>query len=173
MFFRILEDSKSSLSLYKLLDYSSSNTHFAMEKHTIEGLKKTLVASPKFYDIADYFLTITETNMAALDGRVAQNNVLQEILISTLTELARRQDIIKANTKMMTLDRMFMIEVPKQHFWHGSGLINNKYIFTFLYFADLDKGLVSLAKGSNNFFARISAQGLPDGSNPMEKFSDN
>ncbi len=144
-----------------------------MEKHTIEGLRKTLVASPKFYDIADYFLTITETNMDALDGKLAENKVLQQILISTLTELARRQDIIKANTKMMTLDNMFMIEVPNRNFWHGSGLINNKHIFTFLYFADLDKGLVSLAKGSNNFFARISVKGLPDGSNPAEKFSNN
>jgi hypothetical protein len=144
-----------------------------MEKPTIEGLKKTLVASPKFYDIADYFLTIAETNMAALDGKAAQNKVLQELLISTLTELGRRQGIIKADTQMMTLDNMFMIEVRHQNFWHGSGLINNKHIFTFLYFTDLDKGLVSLAKGSNNFFARITAKGLPDGSNPTEKFSDN
>ena len=68
---------------------------------------------------------------------------------------------------------MFMIEVPNHHFFHGSGLINNKHIFTFLYFADLDKGLVSLAKGSNNFFARISAKALPSNSDPMEKFSDN
>ena len=144
-----------------------------MAKHTIEGLRKILVASPKFYDIADYFLTITETNMAALDGKIAENNVLQKMLISTLTELARRQDIIKAGTKMMTLDNMFMIEVPNHNFWHGSGLINNRHIFTFLYFGDIDKGLVSLAKGNNNFFARISAQSLPDTSNPMEKFSDN
>ncbi len=144
-----------------------------MEKHTIEGLRKTLVSSPKFYDIADYFLTITETNMDALNGRAAQNDVLQQILISTLTELARRQDIIKEHTKMMTLDRMFMIEVPNHNFWHGSGLINNKHIFTFMYFADIDKGLVSLAKGGNNFFARISVKGLPDGSNPAEKFSNN
>ena len=144
-----------------------------MEKPTIEGLKKILVASPKFYDIADYFLTIAETNMAALDGKVAQNKVLQELLISTLTELGRRQGIIKADTQMMTLDNMFMIEVRHQNFWHGSGLINRKHIFTFMYFTDLDKGLVSLAKGGNNFFARISAQSLPDGSNPAEKFSDN
>ncbi len=144
-----------------------------MEKHTIEGLKKTLVASPKFYDIADYFLTITETNMAILNGKMAENKVLQEIIISTLTEMCRRQDIIKADTKMMTLDNMFMIEVSNHNFWHGSGLVNNKYIFTFLYFADLDKGLVSLGKGGNNFFARISAKSLPNNSNPVEKFSDN
>ncbi len=144
-----------------------------MEKHTIEGLKKTLVASSRFYDIADYFLTITETNMAALDGKIAQNKVLQEIIISTLTEICRRQGIIKENTKMMTLDNMFMIEVRPHYFWHGSGLVNNKHIFTFIYFADLDKGLISLSKGGNNFFARISVKGLPENSNPAEKFSDN
>lgn len=144
-----------------------------MEKHTIEGLKQTLVASPKFYDIADYFLTITETNMAALDGKLGENKVLQEIIISTLTEVCRRQGIIGENTKMMTLNNMFMIDVHAKNFWHGSGLVNNKHIFSFLYFSDLDKGLVSVSKGSNNFFARISVKGVPQDSNPTEKFSDN
>jgi hypothetical protein len=38
----------------------------------------------------------------------------------------------------------------------------------------LDKGMIAVAKGGNNFFARVSIQkALNKEPNPMESFSDN
>ncbi len=143
-----------------------------MEKHTIGGLKKILVASSNFYDIADYFLIITETNMAALDGKIGKNKVLKEVIISTLTQICLTQGIVKEGDPIVLVN-MMMIEVRERYFWHGSGLLNGKHIMSFLYFADLDKGLISISKGSNNFFARVTVKSLPQSGNPTEEFSDN
>jgi hypothetical protein len=143
-----------------------------MEKHTIGGLKKILVASSHFYDIADYFLTITETNMTALDGKIGQNKVLMELIGSTVTQICHTQGLTK-KSETIALINLMMIEVSQQQFWHGSALINGKFIFTFFYFADLDKGLISVAKGNNNFFARVSVKSAQPNGNPLEEFSDN
>ncbi len=142
-----------------------------MEKHTIGGLKNILVASSHFYDIQDYFLTLTETNYAAVEGKGGKNKTLKEIILSTLTELCRHQGIIEADAKILLVN-MRMVEVRPRHFWHGSGMVNGKHIFSFFYFADLDKGMVSISEGSMNYFARVSIKPATK-KNPMEEFSDN
>jgi hypothetical protein len=142
-----------------------------MEKHTIGGLKNILVASSHFYDIQDYFLTITETNYQAIDGKAGKNKILKEIILSTLTELSRRQGIVDGDTKIMLVN-MMMVEVRQRHFWHGSGMVNGKHVYTYFYFADLDKGLVSLSKGTMSYYARVSIKPAHK-KNPMEEFSDN
>jgi hypothetical protein len=81
--------------------------------------------------------------------------------------------LVKKDEKIVLVN-MVMIEVRQRFFWHGSGLINGKFIFTFFYFEELDKGMIAVAKGGNNFFARVSIQkALNKEPNPMESFSDN
>jgi hypothetical protein len=144
-----------------------------MEKHTIGGLKNILVNATDFYEIQDYFLTLTETNMQAIEGKAGKNKVLQKIIVETVTKIAQQLGLIEKGSDIMTITNMFMVEVRQRNFWHGSGFINGKHIFTFFYFADLDKGMVSSAKGSNCLFARVSIKGASMKTNPMEKFSDN
>ncbi len=143
-----------------------------MEKHTIGGLKKILVASSRFYDIQDYFLTLTETNMAAIDGKSGKNKVLKDVIASTLTEICLRQDLIEEGSKIIMVN-MMMVEVRQRYFWHGSGLVNGKHVYTFFYFADLDMGMISVAKGSMNYFARVSVKSVPKDRNPTDEFSEN
>ncbi len=143
-----------------------------MEKHTIGGLKKILVAATDFYDIADYFMTITETNMPALDGKLGKNKVLKKIITSIVEQICRIHQLTPSEQPIVLVN-MCMIEVRQRYFWHGSGLVNGKLVFTFLYFADLDKGMVSVSKGNNNVFARITCQGSPETEPPMPKPSDN
>jgi hypothetical protein len=144
-----------------------------MEKHTIGGLKKKLVAATDFYEIQDYFLTLTETNRTVLDGKLGKNKVLKELIASILTEIGIRQDMVKKDEKIILVN-LLMIEVRPRFFWHGSGLIHGKHIFTFFYFEELDKGMIAVAKGSQHFFARVSIQNaLNEDLNPMESFSDN
>lgn len=128
-----------------------------MEKHTIGGLKKILVASSQFHEIQDYFLTLTETNSVALDGKLGKNSVLKQLIIATLTQLCYMQNMVEKGEKIMLMN-MFMVEVRQRYFWHGSGMVNGKYIFTFFYFADLDKGMVSISKSGYTFFARVSVK---------------
>jgi hypothetical protein len=143
-----------------------------MEKHTIGGLKKILVAATDFYDIADYFLTLTETNMAALDGKQNKNKVLQTLVTTTVAQICQVHNLTPKGAPI-ALVNMFMIEVRERCFWHGSGLVNGKFIFSFLYFSDLDKGMVSVSKGSNNIFARVTTKGGSKSDAPVEGFSDN
>jgi hypothetical protein len=144
-----------------------------MEKHTVGGLKKILVASSHFYDIADYFLTLTETNIAVIDGKKSKNKVLKEIITVILSQVCLTQGMIEKDAKIMLVN-MMMIEVRQRNFWHGSGFVNGKYIFTFFYFSDLDMGLVSVANTNGmNYFARVSLKHVPNGENPAEKFSAN
>lgn len=142
-----------------------------MEKHTIGGLKNILVASPNFYDIEDYFLTLTETNRAAIEGKGGKNKILKEIISVTLSQICLLQNLVEKDAKIILMN-MTMVEVRQRYFWHGSGFVNGKYIFTFFYFADLDKGMISISRGSNNFFARISVKPVSQ-NNPVEEFSDN
>jgi hypothetical protein len=143
-----------------------------MEKHTIGGLKNILVAATDFDDIQEYFFTLTETNVAAISGNSSKNKALKDIIFSTLTMMCFTQDMIEKGVKI-TLVNMSMVEVRTRYFWHGSGFVNGKHIFTFFYFSDLDKGMVSLALGKDNvLFARISIKGVSK-SNPMADFSDN
>lgn len=142
-----------------------------MEKHTIGGLKNILVASPNFYDIEDYFLTLTETNRAAIEGKGGKNKTLKEIISVTLAQICLLQNLVEKDAKIILMN-MTMVEVRQRYFWHGSGFVNGKYIFTFFYFADLDKGMISISRGSNNFFARISVKPMSQ-NNPVEEFSDN
>jgi hypothetical protein len=143
-----------------------------MEKHTIGGLKQILVAATDFDDIQEYFFTLTETNVAAISGKAGKNKALKDIVSSTLTMMCFSQGMVERDVKI-TLVNMRMIEVSARYFWHGSGFVNGKHIFSYFYFADLDKGMVSMALGKDNvLFARVSIKGVPK-SNPMEDFSDN
>jgi hypothetical protein len=144
-----------------------------MERHTIGGLKNILVNAKDFYDVQDYFLTLTETNMQAIEGKSGKNKVLQKIVVETVTKIAQQLELIEKGSDIMTITNMFMVEVRQRNFWHGSGFINGKHIFTFFYFADLDKGMVSSAKGSNCLFARVSIKGAAAKTNPLEEFSQN
>jgi hypothetical protein len=143
-----------------------------MEKHTIGGLKNILVAATNFDDIQEYFFTLTETNVAAISGNAGKNKALKDIVHSTLTMMCFTQGLVEKDVKII-LTNMSMVEVRTRNFWHGSGFVNGKHIFTFFYFADLDKGMVSLALGKDNvLFARVSIKGASK-SNPMADFSDN
>ena len=141
-----------------------------MEKHTVGGLKKILVASSKFHDIQDYFLTLTETNMATIDGKSGKNSVLKELIGTTLKEICLSQGMVEKGEKIMLMN-MFMVDVRQRYFWHGSGMLNGKYIFTFFYFSDLDKGMISISKGSYTFFARVSIKSFGK-KVPTEGFSE-
>lgn len=67
-----------------------------------------------------------------------------------------------------------MIEVRQHNFQHGVGFVDGKYIFTFFYFSNLDKGLTSLACiGSNTFFARMTSKSMHTDKNPADDFSQN
>ncbi len=145
-----------------------------MERHTIGGLKNTLVSATDFYDIADYFLTLTETNYTAIDGKQSKNKVLTEMIAATVVQICHAYKLT-TKSETITLVNLFMIEVRERYFWHGSALINGsrQFILTFFYFSDLDKGLVSVAKGFNNVFARITSKGKVTETNPLEEFSDN
>jgi hypothetical protein len=144
-----------------------------MEKHTLGGLKKILVAASRFYDIQDYFLTLTETNMASIDGKGGKNKVLKEIITATLAQMCLQQDMIEPGSKILLVN-MQMVEVRQRYFWHGSGFVNNKHIFSYFYFADMDMGMVSVSKGGMNYFARISVKGVFAGPPKGEgEFSEN
>jgi hypothetical protein len=143
-----------------------------MEKHTIGGLKKILVAATDFYEIADYFMTISETNRPALNGKIGKNKVLKQIVSSIVMQICQIHQLTPKD-RPIVLVNMFMIEVRERYFWHGSGLVNGEFIFSFLYFADLDRGMVSVSKGNNNIFARIRTKVSDETDTPMTKASDN
>ncbi len=150
-----------------------------MERHTVGGLKNILVAAKDFDEIQDYFFTLTETNIPAIQGKAGKNKALKDIIYSTLTIMCFTQGLIPIRqgatleADKITLVNMNMTEVRIRNFWHGSGFVNGKFIFTFFYFADLDKGLVAVAKGKDEMlFGRVSIKGVPN-SNPMGAFSNN
>jgi hypothetical protein len=124
-----------------------------MEKHTIGGLRQILVSESDFYKIQDYFLTLTETNYQAIHGQLGKNKILKEVIQAILGGVT--------GTPKPVLVNFSMIEVRQRNFWHGSGFINGK-IFTFIYFADIDKGMISLATGgSETLFIRVSTKSTP------------
>lgn len=144
-----------------------------MEKHTIGGLKKVLVAEPKFYNVMDYFLTLTETNAAFLnESKEGKNKQLKIVILAIIEQICQLQNIVEPDSKIILMN-LCMLEVRPRYFWHGSGMINGKNLVTFFYFADLDKGLVSVTKGSRNFFARVTIKAVTTEKNPTESFSDN
>ncbi len=153
-----------------------------MEKYTIGGLKNILITAPSFDDIQDYFFSLTETNIPAIQGKAGKNKTLKDIIYSTLTMMCLTQGMIPVTPDMtpeeikamkITLVNMSMTEVRARNFWHGSGFINGKFIFTFFYFSDLDKGMVSIAQDNNHvLYGRVSIKGVPN-SNPLGQFSDN
>ena len=119
-----------------------------MEKHTVGGLRQALVSESDFHKIQDYFLTLTETNLQAIDGKLGKNKSLKEIIQFILGEVV--------GVSRPTLVNLMMVEVRQRNFWHGSGFLNGN-IFTFFYFADLDKGLITYSKFSGeNLLIRLS-----------------
>ena len=57
-----------------------------------------------------------------------------------------------------TLVNLMMVEVRKRNFWHGSGFVSGN-IFTFFYFTDLDKGLITFSNANGeNLLIRLSAK---------------
>lgn len=153
-----------------------------MEKYTIGGLKNILIAATSFDDIQDYFFSLTETNIPAIQGKAAKNKALKDIIYSTLSIMCLTHGMIpvtpdmtpeEIKSKRITLVNMNMTEVKARNFWHGSGFVNGKHMFTFFYFADLDKGLVSLVQGNDHvLYGRVSIKGVPN-SNPLGEFSTN
>ncbi len=153
-----------------------------MEKHTIGGLKNILITATDFDDIQDYFFTLTETNIPAIQGKAGKNKALKDIIYSTLTMMCLTQGMISVTPDMtteeikahkITLVNMSMTEVRPRNFWHGSGFVNGKFIFTFFYFADLDKGMVSIAQDNDHvLYGRVSIKGVPN-SYPLGEFSEN
>jgi hypothetical protein len=121
-----------------------------MEKHTVGGLRQALVSESDFHKIQDYFLTLTETNMQAIDGQLGKNKTLKEVIQFILGGVI--------GVSKPTLVNLMMVEVRQRNFWHGSGFVNGN-IFTFFYFADLDKGLITHSKSTGeNLLIRLSAK---------------
>jgi hypothetical protein len=56
-----------------------------MGKYTIEGLKNILITAKDFDDIQDYFFSLMETNIPAIQGKAGKNIPLKDIIYSTLT----------------------------------------------------------------------------------------
>ncbi len=106
-------------------------------------------------------------------GKLGKNKNLLQVISVTLSEVCKQQELIGDGSKIM-LTGLRIIEMRQRNFWHGIGFINGKNIFTFFYFTDLDKGLVSLSGGGSKiFFARISCKIVPTDKNPLEDFSLN
>jgi hypothetical protein len=121
-----------------------------MEKHTVGGLRQALVSESDFHKIQDYFLTLTETNMQAIDGQLGKNKTLKEVIQFVLGGVI--------GVSKPTLVNLMMVEVRQRNFWHGSGFVSGN-IFTFFYFADLDKGLITYSKSTGeNLLIRLSAK---------------
>jgi hypothetical protein len=121
-----------------------------MEKHTVGGLRQALVSESDFHKIQDYFLTLTETNIQAIDGNLGKNKILKEVIQFILGGVI--------GVSKPTLVNLMMVEVRQRNFWHGSGFVNGN-IFTFFYFADLDKGLITYSKSTGeNLLIRLSAK---------------
>ena len=87
-----------------------------MEKHTIGGLKNILISATNFDDIQDYFFTLTETNIPAIQGKAGKNKTLKDIVSSTLTMMCFSQGMIPISQGMtpeaakITLVNMNMTE---------------------------------------------------------------
>jgi hypothetical protein len=95
-------------------------------------------------------LTLTETNMQAIDGQLGKNKTLKEVIQFVLGGVI--------GVSKPTLVNLLMVEVRQRNFWHGSGFVNGN-IFTFFYFADLDKGLITYSKSTGeNLLIRLSAK---------------
>jgi hypothetical protein len=127
-----------------------------VEKPTIAGLKKMLPIEKDFSNIMDYFLRIAETNFPELDG-TAETGDLAKIfqkVVSTVIGTTK-------GTSAVALSNFLCIEVAHAQFVHG-GAMTQYGMATFIYFRDLDQGMVSLAKlGSPQVqFARIKAIGI-------------
>ncbi len=121
-----------------------------MEKNTVGGLRQALVSESDFHKIQDYFLTLTETNIQAIDGQLGKNKTLKEVIQFVLGEVV--------GVSRPTLVNLMMVEVRKRNFWHGSGFVSGN-IFTFFYFTDLDKGLITFSNANGeNLLIRLSAK---------------
>ena len=127
-----------------------------VEKPTIAGLKKILPTEKNFSNIMDYFLRISETNLMELDGVAGTSDlvkIFQEV-VSTVIATTK-------GTSAVSLRNFLCVDVASEQFVHG-GALTQYGMATFIYFRDLDQGMVSLAKlGSAQVqFARIKAIGL-------------
>ncbi len=125
------------------------------EKPTISGLKKILPIEKDFSNIMDYFLRIAETNFRELDG-VADTGDLAKIFQQVVSSVIATTK----GTSAVVLKNFLCVDVAHAQFVHG-GAMTQYGMATFLYFRDLDQGMVSLAKlGSSQVqFARIKAIG--------------
>jgi hypothetical protein len=126
------------------------------EKPTIAGLKKILPVEKNFSNIMDYFLRIAETNFRELDGEAAKGDLatIFQKVVSTVIGTTK-------GTSAVVLKNFLCVDVGHAQFVHG-GAMTQYGMATFIYFRDLDQGMVSLAKlGSPQVqFARIKAIGL-------------
>ena len=121
------------------------------QKPTISGLKKILPIEKDFSNIMDYFLRIAETNFRELDG-VADTGDLSKIFQQVVSSVIATTK----GTSSVVLKNFLCVDVAPAQFVHG-GAMTQYGMATFLYFKDLDQGMVSLAKlGSSEVqFARI------------------
>lgn len=126
------------------------------EKPTISGLKKILPIEKDFSNIMDYFLRIAETNFAELDGVADTGD-----LAATFQKVVSSVIATTKGTSAVALMNFLCVDVARAQFVHG-GAMTQYGMATFIYFRDLDQGMVSLAKlGSAQVqFARIKAIGI-------------
>jgi hypothetical protein len=127
-----------------------------VEKPTIAGLKKILPTEKNFSNIMDYFLRISETNITELGGDACTSD-----LAKTFQEVVSTVIATTKGTSAVALKNFLCVDVAHAQFVHG-GALTQYGMATFIYFRDLDQGMVSLAKlGSAQVqYARIKAIGL-------------
>lgn len=123
------------------------------DKPTISGLKKILPIAKDFSVVMDYFLRISETNRPELDG-VAETGELSQLfhtIVSSVISATKK-------SKTVSMKNFLCVEVAHANFVHG-GAMTPLGMVTFLYFRDLDQGMVGISSftSSQVYYARIKA----------------
>ncbi len=103
----------------------------------LEILKMKLVHDDDFFEIKNYFFDhLAESDEFMEMGKHKRDKRLEQVLA-----FAAQQAL---NTKIVALQNVFFINLRKQHFTHGGGQMN-EYLANFIYFSDIDVGLLTLA----------------------------
>lgn len=102
----------------------------------IELLKMKLVNAEDFYEIQTHFMEKLADDREFMQlGKLKRHKQLEQVIA-----LAVQKGL---NFPTVTMQNMFFMQLPKQHFTHGTGLING-IAATYFYFSDIDVGLLTL-----------------------------
>jgi hypothetical protein len=116
-------------------------------RHHIAALKLKLISATELSDILTYFFDHLGENEAFFDLGFWQNlPFLEQVLRISAHKVITEGEIQITNLQM--------IRLPEYKFIHGSGLFN-QYLTTYIYFEDIDVGLLALALFPPNDFTHL------------------